>query len=139
MDGETRAKMIEAARGALANSYAPYSGFAVGAAVLTASGDIFTGCNLENASYPVGMCAERSALGAAVAAGHKEIAAVAIVTRGREPCPPCGMCRQALAEFGPSMDVVMASDGGTRESTLDRLLPEGFGPAFLGRGRGRSD
>ena len=121
--------------GALAarkHAYAPYSHFAVGAAVLTPSGDVFAGCNVENASYGLTMCAERAAVCAAVAAGHKQIAAVAVATSGRHA--PCGACRQVLAEFGPTMEVVLvdANDAThTTTTTLDKLLPLSFGADAL--------
>ena len=111
----------------------PTRNFHVGAAVLTASGEIFAGCNVENASYGLTICAERAAVCAAVAAGHKEIVAVAVVTSGGHS--PCGACRQVLAEFGPTMDVVMvdADDPSrVRTTTLDKLLPDSFSGAALG-------
>jgi cytidine deaminase len=105
------------------NAYAPYSGFKVGAAIL-ANGEIYSGCNVENASYPVGVCAERAALAAAVAAGSLEIEAVVIVAD--KPITPCGMCRQALAEFNPEVPVVMISHQVEAQATLDQLLPDPF-------------
>jgi len=131
--------MLDAARSALANSHSPYSGFRVGAAVLTSSGKVFGGCNVENASFPVSLCAERGAIATAVAAGEKQLDAVLIVTDSTTPCPPCGMCRQALAEFGEEMAVVLvAVDGRLQEHSLRDLLPESFGPDFLGGNGGRS-
>ncbi|MFO8073533.1 MAG: cytidine deaminase [Polyangia bacterium] len=116
-------ELREAARDARSNAYAPYSSLRVGAAVL-ASGRVFAGCNVENASYPVGLCAERAALAAAVTAGCRELQAVAIVTdRG---LPPCGMCRQALAEFSPDVPLLLVGDGGEVETSLARLLPSPF-------------
>jgi cytidine deaminase len=112
-----------AARTARSNAHAPYSGFAVGAAVL-AGGRVFAGCNVENASYPVGLCAERGALAAAVAAGMKRIEAVLVVAGG--PTSPCGMCRQALAEFGTAMPVRLVGDDGAIETDLAELLPSPF-------------
>ena len=113
-------------------SYAPYSNFNVGAAVL-AEGDIFPGANIENASYPLSVCAERNAVAAAVNAGKRSIEAVAVVTRADEPTPPCGGCRQVLNEFGPLMLVVIETVGGARaEWTLPEILPHAFGPADLG-------
>jgi len=124
--------MLSSAREAMSNAYCPYSGFRVGAAVLAGSGDVFSGCNVENASYPVSLCAERGALSAAVAAGEETIAAVLITTEIGKPCPPCGMCRQALAEFGPEMEVVMVSSSDeVAQHALSDLLPEMFGPGFL--------
>jgi cytidine deaminase len=104
-------------------AYAPYSNFKVGAAIL-ADDRIFSGCNVENASYPVGICAERSALVAAVAAGAIRIKAVVIVAD--KPVTPCGMCRQALAEFNPAVPIVMACEQIEAQSTLDQLLPDPF-------------
>jgi len=122
----------QAARTAMRRAYAPYSGFRVGAAIRTASGAVFTGCNVENASYPVSLCAERGALAAMVVAGEREVAEVLIVTEGPEPCPPCGMCRQALWEFGPNARVHMVGrDGASRSLPLRLLLPEAFGPSSL--------
>ena len=113
-------------------AYAPYSVFSVGAALLCSDGTIFTGCNIENASYSVTMCAERVALFSAVAAGYRDFDAIAIVG-GRNgdfefPCPPCGVCRQALAEFCSADMRVILSDGngGIAEYTLGQLLPESF-------------
>jgi cytidine deaminase len=105
-------------------AYAPYSGFAVGAAIL-AGGEIYVGCNVENASYPVGVCAERAALAAAVAAGHQKIEAVVITAD--KPVTPCGMCRQALAEFNPEVPIIMVSDQMEAQATLAQLLPDPFG------------
>lgn len=115
----------QAAREARSNAYAPYSSQRVGAAVL-ASGRVFAGCNVENASYPVGLCAERAALAAAVSAGCRELRAVAIVSdRG---FPPCGMCRQALAEFSPDVPLLLVGDDREVETSLARLLPDPFSP-----------
>jgi cytidine deaminase len=113
----------DAARAVMKNAYAPYSAMRVGAAVL-AGGRIFAGCNVESASYPVGVCAERSALAAAVAAGCQEISAVAIAAE--RPVPPCGMCRQALAEFNPAVPILLVGEQDEREARLDRLLPDPF-------------
>ncbi|HZD81014.1 MAG TPA: cytidine deaminase [Actinomycetota bacterium] len=122
--------LMAAAKGARSNAYAPYSRFAVGAAVL-AGGRIFAGVNVENAAYPQGICAERAAVAAAVTAGHREIDAVAVVA-GDDAAPPCGGCRQVLHEFGPEMLVVCeASDGGRKRWRLSQLLPEAFGPEDL--------
>jgi cytidine deaminase len=126
-------RLIEAARSAARHAYAPYSKFHVGAAALTASGEIFVGCNVENASYGLTICAERAAVCAVIAAGHKEIPAVAVVSRGG--AAPCGACRQVLSEFGPTMEVFLvdADDPSRlRTTTLDKLLPDSFGRAALG-------
>ena len=115
-----------------ANAYAPYSEFHVGAAVL-AGGRIFTGVNVENASYPLGMCAERNAVGAAVTAGEKRIDCVAVVTAAARPTPPCGGCRQVLWEFGPESLVVSETTSGKRVAwALEDLIPDAFGPSSFG-------
>lgn len=117
-----------AAREAAERSYSPYSGFAVGAAVLTASGRIFAGCNVENASFGLSICAERAAVFRAIAEGEREIEAVAVYTPTLEPVMPCGACLQVLSEFGPSATVTSLCDGGDRvEAALHDLLPRAFG------------
>lgn len=113
----------KAAEGAQANAHAPYSNFRVGAAV-QADGRIFAGCNVENAAYPVGICAERAALCAAVAAGCKQLEAVVLVTD--KPATPCGMCRQALAEFNHEVPILMISDDVEAQASLAMLLPDPF-------------
>jgi cytidine deaminase len=107
-------------------AYAPYSGFPVGAAVL--AGDrVFTGTNVENASYPVSICAERSAVGAMIDGGERVVSAVAVVTASAEPTPPCGACRQVLWEFGPGATVIAETVDGTRLLwALEDLLPAAF-------------
>lgn len=133
MDLAVQQRLIELAATAARHAYAPYSKFNVGAAALTASGEIYAGCNVENASYGLTICAERTAVCAAIAAGYKEIVAVAVVTRGG--AAPCGACRQVLSEFGPAMDVILvdADDPSrVRTTTLDKLLPDSFGGAALG-------
>lgn len=132
MDNAVRERLIEAAQHAAKNAHAPYSRFHVGAAVLTASGEIFGGCNVENASYGLTICAERAGICSAVAAGQKEIVAVAVVTRGAHA--PCGACRQVLSEFGPRMDVMLVDadePSQVRTTTLDKLLPDSFSGAAL--------
>ncbi len=117
-------KLIEAATRARSRAHAPYSKFSVGAALLTKSGTIFTGCNVENVSLGLTICAERSAVAAAVAGGDKELAAIAIVTDFPEPVFPCGACRQVLAEFNPELEVVASTIGGRNETALlSKLLP----------------
>ena len=117
---------VERARDAMGRAYAPYSGFAVGAAIV-ANGQIFTGQNIENASYPVSVCAERNAV------GHM-IDAVAVVTGAEAPTPPCGACRQVLWEFGPESLVIAETTGGERLTwALEDLLPSAFGPDDLPR------
>ncbi len=120
-------------------SYAPYSKFTVGAALLTDDGRIFTGCNVENASFPAGTCAERCALGKAVSEGCQKFAAIAIAGGAADLeaplpiCAPCGVCRQALREFGaPDFRILLVSSvSDIREYTLEQLLPESFGPDNL--------
>jgi len=127
-----RRRLIAAARRAALAAYAPYSKFHVGAAVLTGTGRIFSGANVENASYGLSNCAERTAVFAAVAAGERRIAAVAVYTPTRRPTPPCGACRQVIREFGPRAVIVCACASRERlETTVDQLLPGSFGPASL--------
>lgn len=134
IDERGLASMVDRARAAMTHAYAPYSRFRVGAALLTADGRIVEGCNVENASYPVSLCAERAALGAAISGGAREFVAVAIVTEAAVPTPPCGMCRQALAEFAPTLPVVsVTTDGQQAWWTLDELLASAFSPAWLDR------
>ena len=117
-------RLLGAAAAAMRNAYAPHSQFKVGAALRTPTGGVYTGANVENASYPQGQCAEASAIGALVAAGEREIAAVAVVAEKMEVCPPCGGCRQRLAEFaGPQTPVYL---GGSRTTTVGELLPLSF-------------
>lgn len=124
--------LIEAALEVRRNAYTPYSGYMVGAALLGADGRIYSGCNLENASYPVGLCAERAALATAVSAGCREFEALVIATSGPQPGTPCGMCRQALNELAPTLLMLLVTPGGSRqEHTLDELLPGSFGPDML--------
>ena len=124
-------ELVAAARDAQAKAYAPYSNFLVGAAVLS-EGQVFTGVNVENAAYPIGVCAERIAVGAAVTAGKRRISAVAVVGSSTEPTPPCGGCRQFIAEFGSDIVVVAETEDGRRsEWGIAELLPDAFGPTFL--------
>ncbi len=123
------AELERLARQASNNSYSPYSRFAVGAAVLAGDGGMFTGCNVESASYGLTVCAERSAVCQAVAGGCREILAVVIYTPTPSPTPPCGACRQFLYEFGRQALVISVCDSDSRlEVPLARLLPDGFGP-----------
>lgn len=130
---EMRQQLIEAAIHVRHYAYAPYSGYSVGAALLTASGKIYDGVNVENAAYPSGICAERTAAFKAVSEGEREFLAVAIVTSNGGS--PCGACRQVLSEFGPKMIVLLADAEGLlrSETTLDVWLPGAFGPADLVR------
>ena len=116
--------LIEAARQARERAYAPYSRFAVGAALRTKSGRVFTGCNVENLSFGLTICAERVAVGVAVAAGEREFEALAVVADSREPVTPCGACRQVLAEFSLTLPVCSANlEGAVYESSIAELLP----------------
>lgn len=116
--------LIEIARLARQNAYSPYSRFAVGAALRTKSGRVFTGCNVENLSFGLTICAERVAVGAAVAAGEREFDALAVVADSREPVTPCGACRQVLAEFSTTLPVCSANlQGAVHESSIAVLLP----------------
>ena len=132
-DEPTLEGLVARSREAMARAYAPYSRFRVGAALLAADGRVFEGCNVENASFPVSLCAERAALGAAVSAGAREFVAVAIATEADQPTPPCGMCRQALAEFAPALAVVSVTAGDQARWSLQELLPSAFTPAWLDR------
>lgn len=123
--------LLAFAREVQEKAYAPYSGFRVGAAVY-ADGDIFQGVNVENAAYGATICAERSAIAAAVAAGAMDVTAIAIVGDSDAPVVPCGCCRQVLAEFNPELRVIMGGSGDeVRVMTLDELLPEAFVRNFL--------
>lgn len=127
-----RDALLAAATRARERAYAPYSGFAVGAALLGESGQIYSGCNVENASYGATLCAERTALGAAIVAGEKRFLAIAVIAEGSAPCAPCGICRQVLSEFGDDMEVIMANLAGAVEiRTVGQLLPSAFGPGAL--------
>jgi cytidine deaminase len=130
------AALFEAARQARERAYAPYSGFRVGAAVRGASGRIYAGCNVENAAYPEGICAETAALAAMVLAGETRLLEACVVGAGPALATPCGGCRQRLCEFGaPDVPVHSGSPDGLRGSfTLGELLPASFGPANLGGG-----
>jgi len=123
--------LLDAARAARSGSYSPYSHFAVGAALLDAQGRVWTGANVENASYGLSMCAERSALFYAVAQGATEFVAAAVAGPDGVLTLPCGACRQVLWEFGPGMRVIFPRDGALDATPLAALLPEAFGPAQL--------
>lgn len=132
----TDADLLAAAEAARARAYAPYSSFPVGAALLAEDGTIHAGCNVENASYPAGLCAERVALGAAVAQGARRFVAIAIAGPPGVALSPCGICRQVLSEFSPDgMLRVIARDatGTPGATTIAELLPGAFGPAQLGQ------
>jgi len=121
-----------AAEAALRCAYAPYSDFRVGAALLCDDGAIVAGCNVENSSFPAGGCAERGALFAAVAGGHRNFTHLVVVTEADEPTPPCGMCRQALVEFAPALAVTsITTSGAEARWSLADLLPHPFTPRSL--------
>lgn len=127
LDAEEQ-ELVKRARQARDAAYAPYSEFLVGAALEAGDGRVYGGCNVENASYPVGMCAEQSALGAAVTDGARDFRRLALVVSGRSPASPCGRCRQALAEFGTDLRVIsVGEDGEIRRWRLEGLLPDSFG------------
>jgi homotetrameric cytidine deaminase len=127
------ADLLAAARAVMGRAYAPYSGFHVGVALRAPDGSLHVGANVENASYPQGQCAETSAIGALVAAGHRQIVAAAVIGDGEVPCVPCGGCRQRLRELMPlDATVHLLADGGAHERmTLEALLPRSFGPEYL--------
>jgi cytidine deaminase len=130
----TSPDLVEAARSVRTQAYAPYSEFKVGAAVLGASGRVYAGCNVENASFAATICAERSAVASAVAAGELQLQAVAVVAAGRALVPPCGLCLQTLAELGRGeLRVILSSPDGRRQkiTTLDKLMPLRFGRAHF--------
>lgn len=123
-----RAKLLRAAKNVMKNAHAPYSKFRVGAAILLSNGKIFSGCNVENASYGMTNCAERTAIFSAVAQhGPKiEIRAVAVVNDHGVPCSPCGACRQVIYEFGPDATIYFEGAKGPKQAHITELLPEGF-------------
>ena len=125
---EQREKMLVAARAAFKNAHAPYSNFRVGSAILTERGVLYSGCNVENASYGLTCCAERNAIFAAVAAegSAMRILAVAVATERDGPCAPCGACRQVIYEFGPDALILFRGQSGTEQMAITELLPEGF-------------
>ncbi len=119
-------ELIEVAKKYRENAHVPYSKFKVGAAVLTSSGKVFGGCNIENASYPAGICAERTAISKAVSEGEKNISAIAIIADTDEPCSPCGICRQVMAEFRIPKIIMTNLKGNTKIVTLEEVLPFAF-------------
>lgn len=128
--------LLDDARAVRENAYAPYSHFKVGAAVRGASGTVYPGCNVENVAYPEGTCAEAGAIAAMVAAGETELIEVCVIADSPAPVPPCGGCRQKLAEFGrPDTPVTLATiDGAQLETTIADLLPGSFSARHMDRG-----
>lgn len=119
--------LVEAAKRAQERAYCPYSGFAVGAALLVGSGDIVAGCNIENRSYGLTICAERTAVAAANAAGHRELRALVVVAPASPAARPCGQCLDTLAEFNPEIPILLVAEDGQREElVLSDLLPQPF-------------
>lgn len=126
-------ELFKVALAARTHAYAPYSKFHVGAAILSATGGIYSGCNVENAAYPVGTCAEAGAIAAMVAAGERSISRILVLGEGAGLVTPCGACRQRIREFaGPETRIDIANKSGIQATfSIDRLLPESFGPATL--------
>jgi cytidine deaminase len=131
------AELLRRAREVRERAYAPYSGFRVGAVIVTEDGHRFEGVNVENASYRMTTCAEQAAIATMATAGVRSpIVAVAVVGDGDDPCTPCGACRQTIFEFGPAAVVYASGDGGRPlVATITELLPHGFGPARLAQGQ----
>jgi len=134
LNAELAESLLNYARAAQEQAYAPYSRYPVGAAVLTEDGSVFTGANIENASYGLTMCAERVALFKAVSEGHRRLAAIAVVGPQEHVSPPCGSCRQVLAEFAPELPVILPTADPKQHFEvvlLTELLPRAFGPGQL--------
>ena len=126
-------KLITKAIEMLERAYVPYSHFPVGAALECADGSVFTGCNVENAAYPAGICAERSAIFHAVSEGRTRFRRIVIAGKSSDFCVPCGMCRQVMREFSTDLEIICLNNAGDEQTfTLDQLLPHGFGPEHLG-------
>jgi cytidine deaminase len=126
-------RLFAAAKSAMEHAYAPYSRFPVGAAILAENGQIYSGCNVENAAYPIGTCAEAGAIAAMVRDGARQIREIVVIAGGDKPCTPCGGCRQRIREFAaPEVEVhVCGPEGLRRTFTRDELLPDSFGPESL--------
>ncbi len=141
IDEATVERLLEVARDFATRAYVPYSGFPVGAAVLTDDGTIIGGVNIENASYPLTVCGERTAIGTAAAMGHRVFRAVAVSAPRAKGTTPCGGCRQVMNEFKPAdgdLMVIIEDEGGPRQVPLRALLPDSFGPRDLHRADGPS-
>jgi len=133
LQSEDVERLVAAARSARERAMAPYSNFSVGAAVMCADGRVFEGCNIENASYGLTICAERVALFTAMVAGCGRIEAIALVGSSAEPLSPCGACRQVMLELAPDAEVIMAGDEAHRRRSVRELMPEAFGAGELDR------
>ncbi len=132
MDKKLLDKAIELAKKVRENAYAPYSQFKVGAAVVTKDGKIFTGCNVENVSYGLTICAERAAIFKAVSEGERKFSFLVVITDTDPPAAPCGACRQVIREFGEDIEIIMLNlKGDMIIKTLSDLLPKSFGPEDL--------
>ena len=128
----TREELKQAAVSMLDRAYCPYSHFPVGAALECEDGAVFTGCNVENAAYPAGICAERNAIFHAVADGHSHFRRIVIAGKSHDFCVPCGMCRQVMREFSKDLEIICLNDTGEEQTfTLNELLPHSFGPEIL--------
>src|SRR2546425_8579784 len=130
---DVSAELVRAAREVQRTAYCPYSKSGVGAALEAADGRVFVGCNVESASYGLTICAERMAIGAAVAAGARELKRIVVVSDAEPPASPCGACRQLLAEFGLGLEVIAVGPKSERRWTLSALLPDAFAQASLER------
>lgn len=129
----TREELKATAVSMLDRAYAPYSHFPVGAAIECEDGTVYTGCNVENAAYPAGICAERNAMFHAVSEGHTRFRRIVIAGRSRDFCVPCGICRQVMREFSTDLEIICLNAHGEEQVfTLAELLPHGFGPEHLG-------
>lgn len=134
-DGDRVAVLGEAARQAMTAAYAPYSGFRVGAALGSRDGKVVVGCNVDNAAYPAGICAERAAVSNAVVQGVRDLDELVVVTEAEEPTPPCGMCRQVLYEMAPELRITSLTTRGARATwTISELLPHPFTSGALPHG-----
>ena len=133
----TNQELCRLALDMLSRAYCPYSHYPVGAALECADGSVFTGCNVENAAYSPGICAERTAAAKAVSEGHRDFVRIAIACGEERHAPPCGLCRQFLYEFNPRLEILLVNRAGElRRHTLTELLPHGFGPENVGGEQG---
>lgn len=126
MSDEIVEVLLESARAVRDCAHAPYSGFRVGAAVMSETGKIFVGCNVESASYGATLCAERAAIAHMIASGEHRVVTVAVFVDAGEPAMPCGICRQWIFEFGPNAEIITATPSRTKRTTIEQLLPDPF-------------